>query len=276
MRNELTSVHQRGLHSLFLWWNLDFDHFKTFSHCYPTGSTRVPAFKELLYEVRLSDAKVGHLHHLVLWKYLFKELFEHSLPVGHTGKLFLRAWMWWWLLNHGIRSTMAMHMSTCVPGRRELNETHCPLLWGFRTKHPDWDDDLFKEKISASVLGCALGGYLADWCIQHLTGEEDFQWFQIKVSHFRKIRTFCFRPYSLPWSQAGGPLQACANELGSLCCTKCIFITMNKAGCGGNLIGGFHSKDKMRLSEGNLVVYYGQQGPFVFLSQSSCEHHHDS
>lgn len=170
--------------------------------------------------------------------------------------------MCWWLfqhLNHGIQ-----RIYPCVPGRRKLNETHCPLLWGFRTKHPDWDDDLFKEEISASMLGCALGGYLADWCIEHLTVQEDFQWFQIKVSHFRKIRVFFFSPYSLPWSQAGGPLQACANELGSLYYTKCIFITMNKAGCGGNLIGGFHSKDKMHLSEGNSVVYYGQQGPLSF------------
>ena len=42
------------------------------------------------------------------------------------------------------------------------------------------------------MLGCALGGYLADWCIEHLTVQADFQWFQIKVSHFRKIRVFFF------------------------------------------------------------------------------------
>lgn len=47
-------------------------------------------------------------------------------------------------------------------------------------------------------------------------------------------------------------------------------------GRGGNLIGDFNTKDKMHLSESNSVVYNGQQGPFVSLSQSSCEHHHDS
>lgn len=76
-------------------------------------------------------------------------------------------------------------------------------------------------------------------------------------------------------------MQACTNELGSLCCTKCIFITAEKSwlwggGRGGNLIGDFNTKDKMHLSESNSVVYNGQQGPFVSLSQSSCEHHHDS
>lgn len=117
---------------------------------------------------------------------------------------------------------------------------------------------------------------MAEWCMRHLTvTRKDFQQFQIKVSHLRKIWTF-FLPYSPRLEPGRWSMQACANELGSLYCTKCIFITMNKAGYGGNLIGGFHSKDKMHLSKVSSVVYNGQQGPIVFLSQSSCEHHHDS
>lgn len=85
-----------------------------------------------------------------------------------------------------------------------------------------------------------------------------------------------FFPPSSPSEQGRQSTQVCANEYDRLYCTKCIFITPNKTGYRENLIGDFHSKGKMHLSEGNSVVYNGQQGPFVSLSQSSCERHHDS
>lgn len=122
------------------------------------------------------------------------------------------------------------------------------------------------------LAGVYIEGCPTMSCTQHLTitrfptvlGEDHP--FQKNVCFF-----FLVLPPRRRWST-----QACDNELVSLYCTKCIFITVNKAGCGGNLIGGFYSKDKMHLSESNLVVYNGQQGPFVSLSHSSCEHHHDS
>lgn len=120
--------------------------FQPFQNIFPLLSdwfNYSPCFQRaFLWSYKVSDAKVGRLCHLVLWKYFFKESSEHFLPVSYTEKLFLRAWMWPWPfqhLSHRIHSAMPMCISACPWKKKaECDSLPLPLSLQYQASRLSW------------------------------------------------------------------------------------------------------------------------------------------